>query len=130
MRLEKYRPTRRSSDELPPGLYLAIAALALWFIFAAWSFGGGAHTDYLLVVASGLISITVLIPLGLWRIWRNHTGDNHSHSGSFREWAASEFQIWQDHVRGRNAAIEILLPIAAVAIGLSIFGVIVHFTAH
>jgi len=33
-------------------------------------------------------------------------------------------------VRGRNAAIEILLPVAAVAIGLSILGAVLHFTAH
>ena len=55
MRLEKYRPKRRSSDELPFGLYVTLALFALWFVFAAWSFGGGAYTDYLLVVASGPI---------------------------------------------------------------------------
>jgi hypothetical protein len=33
-------------------------------------------------------------------------------------------------VKAKNAAIEILLPIAAVAFGMSIFAVIVYFTAH
>jgi hypothetical protein len=128
MSLEKYRPKRRSSDELPFGLYVALALLALWFVFAAWSFGGGAYTDYLLVVASGLIAITIAIPAALWRIWRSHPHEEHT--PTFPEWARSEFHIWQDHVKGFNAAIEILLPVAAVAIGMSIFAVILHYTAH
>jgi hypothetical protein len=33
-------------------------------------------------------------------------------------------------VTGRNAAVEIILPIAAVAFGMSLFGIILHFTAH
>jgi hypothetical protein len=67
-----YRPTRRVTDHLHPGLYLTLSGLALWFIFSAWAFGGDGYTDYLLTVASGLILIAIAIPFGLWRIWRNH----------------------------------------------------------
>ena len=130
MSMRKYQPEPRRSNRLHPGLYVALALFALWYVFAAWSFGGGAYTDYLLVVASGLIGITVAIPVALWRIRRNHPRGKHASTGSFHDWATSEFQIWQDHVRGRNAAIEILLPVAAVAIGLSILGAVLHFTAH
>lgn len=121
---------QRVTDHLHPGLYLALAGLALWYILSAWSFGGDGYTDYLLAIASGLILIAVAIPAALWRIWRNHSHEEGSPNESFRAWAASDFRIWQDHMKARDAAIEILLPIAAVAFGMSIFGIIIHFTAH
>lgn len=124
-----FRPTPRITDRLHPGVYVIIVGLALWFVLSAWAFGGDSHTDYLLVV-SGLFGIAIAIPAGLWRIWRSHPHKEAPHE-SLREWAsASEFRTWQDRVKAKNAAIEILLPIAAVAFGLSIFAVIVHFTAH
>ena len=129
MTRKTYRPRPRVTDHLHPGLYLAISGLALWYIFSAWSFGGGGYTNYLLTVTSGLILMTIAIPVALWRIWRNHPHREEAKQ-PFREWAASEFHIWQDHLTGKNAAVEILLPVAAVAFGLSLFGVIVHFTAH
>src|SRR6187397_1829279 len=99
MSMRKYQPEPRRNNRLHPGLYLALAFFALRYIFAAWSFGGGADTDHLLVVASGLIGITVAIPVALWRIRRNHPRRKHSSAGSFHDWAASDFQNWQDHVR-------------------------------
>jgi hypothetical protein len=131
MSRKPYRPTWRVTDRLHPGLYLLLAGLGLWFVLSVWAFGGRAYTDYLLAVASGLIFIAVAIPAMLWRIWRNHPHEKGERRESLREWAASnEFSTWQDRVKGRNAAIEILLPVAAVAFGMSIFAVIVHFTAH
>ena len=128
MTRKTYRPTRRVTDHLHLGLYLALSGLSLWFIFSAWAFGGDGYTDYLLT-ASGLILIAIAIPFGLWRIWRNHPHQDEVKE-PFREWALSEFHIWQDRVAGRNAAVEIILPVAAVAFGMSLFGMILHFTAH
>lgn len=131
MSRNEYRPTVRVTDRLHPGVYLALVALGLWFVVSAWAFGGDGYTDYLLVVASGLIFIAIAIPAALWRIWRHHPHGDDAPQESFREWvSASEFRTWQDRVKAKNAAIEILLPIAAVAFGMSIFAVIVHFTAH
>jgi hypothetical protein len=122
-----YRPAGRVTDRLHPGLYLALVSLAAWFLFSAWLFAGGAYSDYLLAVASALIVITIAIPAALWRIWRHHLHKKEEPSGSLREWATTEFRTWQDRVKGKNAAIEILLPIAAVAFGMSIFAIILHF---
>jgi hypothetical protein len=130
MSRKPYRPTWRVTDRLHPSLYLALALLALWFVFSAWAFGGRAYTDYLLAVASGLMFIAVAIPAALWRIWRNHPHEEGRRE-TLREWAAlNEFRTWQDRVKAKNAAIEILLPVAAVAFGMSIFAIIVHFTEH
>jgi hypothetical protein len=131
MSRKAYRPTGRVTDRLHPGLYVALVALALWFVLSAWAFGGDGYTDYLLVVASGLILIAIAVPAALWRIWRHHPHQEDEPQGSLREWAeTSEFRTWQDRVKARNAAIEILLPVAAVAFGMSIFAIILHFTAH
>ncbi|MGE0150834.1 MAG: hypothetical protein AB7R87_26060 [Parvibaculaceae bacterium] len=125
-----YRPAIRVTDRLHPALYLALVVLALWFVLSAWGFAGDEHTDYLLVVASGLVVIAVAIPAALWRIWRHHPHEKEEPSGSLRDWASSsEFRTWQDRVKAGNAAVEILLPIAAVAFGMSIFAVIIHYTA-
>lgn len=129
MTRKPYRPTLRRTDHLHPGVYLALAGLALWFVFSAWAFAGSAYTDYLLTIASGLIFIAVAIPAALWRIRRNHLPSEESRQ-PFREWASSEFHIWQDRVSGRSAAVEILLPVAAVAFGLSLLGIVVHYTTR
>jgi hypothetical protein len=131
MSRKPYRPTKPITDRLHPGLYLALVALGLWFVVSAWAFGGDGYTDYLLVVASGLIFMAIAIPVTLWRIWRHHPHEEDPSTGSLREWVStSEFRTWQDRVKAKNAAIEILLPIAAVALGMSIFAIILHFTAH
>ncbi|MFZ5672701.1 MAG: hypothetical protein ACOZAM_07020 [Pseudomonadota bacterium] len=124
---KEYRPRQRITDGLHPGIYLALAGFGLWYAFSAWAFGGGAYTDYLLAVVTGLIAIAILIPLGMWRIWRNHAHRRDSDE-PFRFWAAGDLRIWQDRMRARSAAIEILLPVAAVAIGLLILATINHFT--
>lgn len=129
MKRKMFRPTWRVTDHLHPSLYLALAALALLYVISAWSFGGMGETDYLLTVVTGLVSIAILLPTALWRIWRNHSRETGEPQESFREWAASDFHIWQDHVSGIDAAVEILLPVAAVALGMLIFAIIIHFTA-
>jgi hypothetical protein len=43
---------------------------------------------------------------------------------------AGDFVTWQDRLKGANAAIEILLPLAAVAFGMTALGIALHFAAH
>jgi len=53
--------------------------------------------------------------------------DVHARASRCLQWAHQAGVVTH---AGRNAAIEILLPVAAVAIGLSILGAVLHFTAH
>jgi hypothetical protein len=46
-----------------------------------------------------------------------------------RDWASGSFEIRQDRLKGANAIAEILLPIAAVALGMTVLGIVFHFTA-
>src|SRR5690348_4223858 len=117
MSKNSYRPTRPATDRLHPGVYVALVFLALWFVASAWGFRGDGHTDYLLVVASGLIFMAMSIPIMLWR---SHPHPEQPPSRSLREWVSTrEFRTWQDRVEAKSAAIEILLPVAAVAFGMS-----------
>jgi hypothetical protein len=42
----------------------------------------------------------------------------------FRDWRSGEFAVWQARLRGLHAAIDILLPLAAVAFGLTAIGIV------
>jgi hypothetical protein len=45
----------------------------------------------------------------------------------FSDWAAGQFETWQDRVKGANAAAEIILPIAAAAVGMTAFAIVFHY---
>jgi hypothetical protein len=120
------------SADVHPFVYAAIVGLALWFAAAVWSFAGDGYTDYLLVVVSGFVLVAVALPYIL--SWVGRKGRSHdarqARDDSFREWAAGDLDIWQDRLKGANAATEMLLPIAAVAFGMTAFGIVLHFTSH
>jgi ABC transporter substrate binding protein len=71
------------------------------------------------------------IPALLWLTWRRNADgardDNHL---SFRDWAAGEFKTGTDSVKGANATVEILLPIAAVAVGMTVLGLLFRIMAN
>ena len=46
---------------------------------------------------------------------------------SFHEWISHPFKIWTGSISGREATLQILLPIAAVAFGMTIFGLVFLF---
>ena len=47
----------------------------------------------------------------------------------FRDWASGQFETWQERVKGANAAVEILLPVAAAAVGMTAFAIVFHYAA-
>ena len=74
--------------------------------------------------------MALAIPYALWRQWRRTRRDRGSvHYESFRDWAAGGFDTWQDRVKGGNAAAEIVLPIAAAAVGMTAFGIVLRIVA-
>ena len=126
------RRNRPVLDHVHPFVYMALVGLALWFVLSVWSFAGDGYADYLLAVVSGFILIVVALTSTLWwQWWKNRRPDAaREDQESLRTWAAGELDTWQDRVKGSNAAIEMLLPIAAVAFGMTAFGIVLHFTAH
>ena len=68
----------------------------------------------------------IALPFVLWRV------NNLKAEGKrepFADWAASDFETWQDRVKGKNAAAEIILPIAATAVGMTAFVIVFHYAA-
>jgi hypothetical protein len=63
---------------------------------------------------------------GLSRKYHAPRRDDESGRPSLRDWLHGEFDIWQTHIKGTDAAIAILLPLAAVSIGMTIFAILRH----
>ena len=128
----RQQESERVVRNLHPAVYVALVGLTLWLGLAIWGFGYDGQTDYLLAIVSGFLFIAVAIPSTLaLMVHRQKNSDERKSSGeaSFREWMTGSFDTWQDRVRGRNAAVEVLLPMAAIAIGMTAFAIVLHFTA-
>jgi hypothetical protein len=125
------RSTNRPVTEtLHPYVYAAILALALLLVLSAWGFSRGqGGTGLALTVVSLFVLVAVGLPAILWRIWRNHHARGAAQPARFEDWAEGQFVVWQGHLRGKEAAVLVLLPVAAVACGMTILAVIAHFAA-
>jgi hypothetical protein len=125
------RQQQPAATHLHPIVYAALLGFVSWLVIAVWGFARDGLTDYLMVIVSGFIVLFAAIPATLFLMARSQrTADEDSghDQESFRDWARGEFGTWQDRVRGANAAVEILLPIAALAVGMTAFAVVAHYT--
>jgi hypothetical protein len=119
------------SDSLHPFVNVAIIGLVLMFVAAMWTFfASDPYGEWLDVVVTGLFVIAIAIPALLWLTWRrNADGARDDSHPSFRDWAAGEFDTLTGFVKGADATAEVLLPIAAVAVGMSVLGLVFHIIA-
>jgi hypothetical protein len=108
---------------LHPRVYALMIGLAAWLVMSVWIFSGVGSTDYLLAIVSGFIFIAVALP-SILSCQRRRSGD--SETPSFRTWGSRDFDTWTGRLRGSHAAAEILLPIAAVAFGMTAFGIVLR----
>lgn len=70
---------------------------------------------------TGLSVVAIAIPALCWLTWRrNADGARDEGHPSFRDWAVGEFDTLTGPVKGANATAEVLLPIAAVAVGMTV----------
>ena len=119
------------SDSLHPFVNIAIIGLVLMFVAAVWMFfDSDRYEAWLDVVVTGLFVIAIAIPALCGLTWRRNTegAKDHGHV-SFRDWAGGEFDTWTGPVKGANATAEVLLPIAAVAVGMTLLGLVFHVIA-
>ena len=120
-----------STARLHPFVWAGLIGLVIWFVLAIWGFGTEGYADWLLTVVSGFIFIAIAIPLILARVARRNSvlGTRPAKPEAFGDWAKAEFEIWQDHLKGGNAAAEIAIPIAAAAVGMTAFAIVFHYAA-
>ena len=124
-------PTRpdTASDELHPLVYRSIVGLTIWLVLSAWAlFSRGDYAGLILSVITLFFLVLVGIPLILWVTWRHNSDPASRRVEPFVEWASHAFETWTGRVSGLEASMQILLPIAAVAIGMTIFGLVFMFT--
>ena len=118
----------RSSDKLHPWIYRTIVALALILVLSAWGFFGGGYSGLALAVVSIFIFIAIAIPVLLWWIWRKNAVRQRDRSEPmpFASWWSCDLEIQEGRVKGVEAMVEVLLPIAAVAVGMALFALVLH----
>jgi hypothetical protein len=125
---------RPNSGAFHPLVYKLLAVLAVWFVLSAWAFAGGAGTGLALGVVTFVFLISVGVPSLLALAQRSRPDarpdddqPETKRDGEFGDWAAHEVELWSGPVKGRLAAIETVLPIAAVAFGMTAFALVLHF---
>ncbi len=129
---DRPRTDRPPSGRFHPHVYRILAGLAAWFVISAWGFAGGGHTDLALTAVTGLFALMVGIPSLLALTRRHHptdpSADRADRTGSFDQWADRDVDLQTGPVKGKYAAIETVLPIAAVAFGMTAFALVLHFS--
>ncbi len=130
---EKSRLPRLRSSYLHPGVYKILTGLGIWAVLAAWAFSGPGYAGLALGVVTLFFVISMTLPRVLGHIWR--TGRQRLHDAplsdgmSFDAWSRGEFETAAGPVKGWLAAAEILLPFVAVAVGMTVFAIVEHFSA-
>lgn len=126
--IEHDRPTRpRVREGLHPLVYRSIVGLTIWLVLSVWVFfDRGAYVGLTLAMITVFFLIVVGIPVLIWKTWQHNApaDETRATAESFDSWASQSFATWTGALGGREAAMQILLPIAAVAIGMSIFGLV------
>jgi hypothetical protein len=117
-------------DRLHPVVYRSIVGLTIWLVFSVWLlFDRGSEVGLNLTMITVFFVVVVGIPLLIGATWRHHRtrSEKSDPVERFRDWAGCEFTTWTGALRGKEAATQILLPIAAVSIGMTIFGLVFLF---
>jgi len=112
-------------DQLHPAIYRVAVGLVAWFAVAAWVlFDRQRDIELPLAMVSVLLLVAVLLPWALSLVWKRHLMPRHPTKISFRDWRAGDFATWGSKLHGTHAAIDMLLPLAAVAFGLTAIGIV------
>lgn len=119
-------------DQLHPAVYGAAVGLVAWFALAAWIlFDRQSDIELPLGMVSVLFLVAVLVPWALSLVWKRHVMPHqHPTKTSFRDWQAGDFAVWGSKLHGTHAAIDMLLPLAAVAFGLTAIGIVFLICAN
>jgi hypothetical protein len=125
-----HRHSQPINDELHPRIYKTLVGLAIWFVLSAWLLfdrGTAAYVGLMFAMITVFFVIIVSIPALIWLTWRRNVGNAPGGSEPFRFWTTREFKTGTGAVSGGEATMQILLPIAAVSVGITIFGLVFIF---
>ena len=126
------RAKRVVTSDLHPLVYAAVIGLSLWFVVWVWSFFGAGVTGYLLFIVSGFIGVVIALWLILSSVRRptEIANNNTNQPPSFHDWVRGDFATEHGPLSSADAAIIVLLPIVAAAIGMMVFGIEFQIVEH
>ena len=121
------RPHR---DQFHPLIYGVAGGLAVWFALSAWIlFDHQGYIGLALTAVSFLLLMALGIPWILWRQWWKYgrSRADRREAVSLRDWGNGDMDVWGARLHSADAAINMLLPLAAVAFGLTAIGIVLLF---
>jgi hypothetical protein len=125
------RPHR---DHFHPLIYRIAGGLVVWFVLSAWIlFDKHGYIELPLAFISILLLMAVGIPWILWRQRRKY-GRAENAAGreavSLRDWGHGDMDVCGARLHSADAAINLLLPLAAGAFGLTAIGIVFFLVAR
>jgi hypothetical protein len=115
---------RLSTATPHPFVYRAMIGFALWFVLAAWGFyAGRGYIGLALAVVTWLVGVAVALPT-IFAGFRRRDYRQARITSSLRNWLSGDFESAMGRVRAALAMMEIFIPIAACAIGMTLFAIV------
>jgi hypothetical protein len=113
-------------DQLHPRVYGTAVGLIAWFALMAWAlFDRNSDVSLSLMFVTVLFVVAVALPWTLSLVWRKfQMPHERSQPLSFRDWRDGDFAVWGASLHGSHAAIDVLLPLIAVSLGLTAIGIV------
>jgi hypothetical protein len=125
------QPQPPVTNRAHPRVYAILIGLTLWFIFAVWAFSGAGLVNYLLFVVSGFLCVALGLTLILFRVGGRRAtqvdATRRDAQPPLRDWMRWDYDTRTGRLAGSSAAAQILLPIAAAAVGMTAIGIAYHF---
>ena len=130
MRQHDHHPT----GKLHPWIFRILMGFIGGWLIITYSFflntngGGRAYGAIIALIVSVFGLVVLLIPTSIRRIALNHPiGRNIAPSAlSLRDWLNGELVVWDHKIKGRDAAIAILLPGVAAMVGGVALAIVFH----
>jgi hypothetical protein len=115
------------SREFPREIYWIIVGLGIWLAVSIWGFCGSGFTALVMAIVSLLIAVIVgLASLVALATRRRRPQDSEPPDGSFQRWLGDGFEAHTGRLSGAAAATQVILPLAAVSFGMTLFAVVHH----
>lgn len=113
--------------EFPREIYWIIIGLGIWLAISIWGFCGSGFTALVMAIISLLIAVAVgLASVVALATRRRRAPDSEPPDGSFQRWLGDSFEAHTGRLSGAAAAIQVILPLAAVSFGMTLFAVVRH----
>lgn len=115
----------RRTGLMHPVVYRAVVALAVLLVFSVWwGFAGPGYQGLVLMAVTLFVIVTVTLSLVLRHIARRRGGTDDE--PGLKRWLGGEFVSNSGREPTPEAALELLLPIVAVSVGMLIFAIVLR----